>query len=33
MLADELSDYLFARTTGHIGSLMDLINRDSGLAS
>jgi hypothetical protein len=32
MLADELSDYLFARTTGHIGSLMDLINRGSGRA-
>ncbi|WP_225858940.1 AAA family ATPase [Streptomyces albicerus] len=27
MLADELSDYLFYRTTGHIGSLMTLINR------
>jgi hypothetical protein len=27
MLADELSDYLYARTTGHIGSLMTLINR------
>ncbi|MBS2964768.1 ATP-binding protein [Actinocrinis puniceicyclus] len=27
MIADELSDYLFARTTGHIGSLMTLINR------
>lgn len=27
MLADELSDYLFARSTGHIGSLMTLINR------
>jgi len=32
MLADELSDYLFARTTGHIGSLMDLINRGAGRA-
>jgi len=32
MLADELSDYLFARTTGHIGSLMDLINRGTGRA-
>jgi hypothetical protein len=32
MLADELSDYLFARCTGHIGSLMDLINRGSGRA-
>jgi hypothetical protein len=27
MLADELSDYLFARSTGHISSLMTLINR------
>ncbi|MCZ4095252.1 ATP-binding protein [Streptomyces sp. H39-C1] len=27
MLADELSDYLYFRTTGHIGSLMTLINR------
>lgn len=27
MLADELSDYLFVRSTGHIGSLMTLINR------
>ena len=27
MLADELSDYLFSRSTGHIGSLMTLINR------
>jgi len=27
MLADELSDYLFARSTGHIASLMTLINR------
>jgi hypothetical protein len=27
MLADELSDYLFARSTGHICSLMTLINR------
>jgi hypothetical protein len=26
-LADELSGYLFARTTGHIGSLMTLMNR------
>lgn len=26
-VADELSGYLFARTTGHIGSLMTLINR------
>jgi sarcosine oxidase delta subunit len=27
MLADELSDYLFIRSTGHIGSLMELIRR------
>ncbi len=27
MLAEDLSDYLFARSTGHIGSLMTLINR------
>lgn len=27
MLARDLSDYLFARSTGHIGSLMTLINR------
>ncbi len=27
MIADELSDELFARSTGHIGSLMTLINR------
>lgn len=27
MLADKLSDYLFARSSGHIGSLMTLINR------
>ncbi|MGI5423719.1 hypothetical protein [Streptomyces sp. CA-179760] len=27
MLADELSDYLFARSTGHIGALMTFINR------
>jgi hypothetical protein len=27
MLADHLSDYLFARSTGHIGSLMTLVNR------
>jgi hypothetical protein len=27
MLADDLSDYLFARSTGHIGSLMTLIIR------
>ena len=27
MVADDLSDYLFARSTGHIGSLMTLINR------
>ncbi|MGI8447075.1 MAG: AAA family ATPase, partial [Streptosporangiaceae bacterium] len=28
MLADDLPDYLFARSTGHIGSLMTLINLD-----
>ena len=27
MLAENLSDYLYARSTGHIGSLMTLINR------
>lgn len=27
MFVDDLSDYLFARSTGHIGSLMTLINR------
>lgn len=27
MLADHLPDYLFARSTGHIGSLMTLISR------
>lgn len=27
MLADDLSDYMFVRSTGHIGSLMTLINR------
>jgi len=27
MIADDLSDYLFARSTRHIGSLMTLINR------
>ncbi|PTR44714.1 TniB protein [Rhodococcus sp. OK611] len=27
MIADDLSDYLFARSTGHIGSLMSLITR------
>jgi sarcosine oxidase delta subunit len=27
MLADELSDYLYIRSTGHIGSLMELIRR------
>lgn len=27
MLADALTDYLYERTTGHIGSLMTLINR------
>jgi hypothetical protein len=31
-LADELAGYLFARTTGHIGSLMTLINRGAGRA-
>lgn len=27
MLADDLSDYLFVRSTGHIGSLIDLVMR------
>lgn len=27
MLADDLSDYLFARSTGHFASLMALVNR------
>ncbi len=27
MLADDLSDYLFARSSGHFASLMALINR------
>lgn len=27
MLTDELSDYLYLRTAGHIGSLAMLINR------
>ena len=27
MVADDLADYLFARSTGHIGSLMTLIAR------
>lgn len=27
MLADHLADYLFARSTGHIGSLMTLVSR------
>lgn len=27
MLAEQLGDYLFARSTGHIGSLMTLVNR------
>ena len=27
MVADDLADYLFARSTGHIGSLMTLITR------
>jgi hypothetical protein len=31
-LADELSGYLFARTTGHIGTLMSLISRGAGRA-
>jgi hypothetical protein len=31
-LADELAGYLFARSTGHIGSLMTLINRGAGRA-
>ena len=26
-LADQLADYLYARSSGHIGSLMTLINR------
>lgn len=33
MLADELPDYLFARCTGHIGSLMSLINRGAQRAT
>jgi hypothetical protein len=32
MVADDLSDYLFARTSGHIQSLMVLINRGCHLA-
>jgi hypothetical protein len=32
MLADELADYLFERSTGYIGSLMTLINRGCGRA-
>lgn len=32
MLADDLSDYLFARSTGTIGSLMDLIRRGASRA-
>lgn len=32
MLADVLPDYLWARTNGHIGSLMTLINRGCSLA-
>lgn len=32
MLADVLPDYLWARTNGHIGSLMTLINRGSARA-
>ena len=27
MLADDLADYLFARSTGHFASLMSLISR------
>ncbi|WPB90641.1 hypothetical protein R8789_16245 [Streptomyces malaysiensis] len=27
MLAEDLSDYLYARSTGHFASLMSLINR------
>ena len=27
MIADDLCDYLYARSSGHIGSLMTLINR------
>jgi hypothetical protein len=32
MVADLLSDYLYARTGGHIGSLMTLINRGCAMA-
>ncbi len=32
MLADDLSDYLFARSTGHLASLMTLIARGCSLA-
>ena len=31
-LTDQLADYLYARTSGHIGSLMTLINRGSSRA-
>ena len=31
-LSVELADYLYARTSGHIGSLMTLINRTSSRA-
>jgi hypothetical protein len=31
-LSDQLADYLYARTSGHIGSLMTLINRASSRA-
>ena len=33
MLAEDLSDYLYERSTGHIGSLMDLIRRDASAPS
>lgn len=32
LMSDQLSDYLFARTSGHMGSLMTLINRASSRA-
>jgi len=31
-LSEDLADYLYARTSGHIGSLMTLINRTSSRA-
>ena len=31
-LSEQLADYLYARTSGHIGSLMTLINRASSRA-